>query len=125
MMLKRRYMALLGVGMLVMPTLTSCQSVDDERIPAVPVAIRLGDAGRWNTYGVSGFGLCRYFIRQTGEPANFPYTEQTYTGFGGVLLIGGTPGLRPRLPRGVQTGCQGKGKSRQFRGHMPRLRLPL
>lgn len=89
MMLKRRYMALLGVGMLVMPTLTSCQSVDDERIPAVPVAIRLGDAGRWNTYGVSGFGLCRYFIRQTGEPANFPYTEQTYTGFGGVLLIGG------------------------------------
>lgn len=66
-----------------------CNSVVDDRIPAVPVTINLSDAGRWNTYGVSGFGIYRYFIRPLHEPSNFPYTDQTYTGFGGVLLIGG------------------------------------
>lgn len=66
-----------------------CNSVVDDRIPAVPVTINLSDAGRWNTYGVAGFGIYRYFIRPLHEPSNFPYTDQTYTGFGGVLLIGG------------------------------------
>lgn len=69
--------------------LCSCDTLVDDRIPAMPVTIRLSDAGTWNTYGVAGFGIYRYFIRETREPANFPYTEQTYTGFGGVLLIGG------------------------------------
>lgn len=68
---------------------TGCESVVDDRIPAVPVSINLGNAGLWNTYGVAGFGIYRKFIRQTGEPSDFPFTEQTYTGFGGILLIGG------------------------------------
>lgn len=66
-----------------------CESVVDDRIPAMPVSINLSNPGMWNTYGVSGYGIFRYFIRQTGEPGGFPFTEQTYTGFGGVLLIGG------------------------------------
>lgn len=69
--------------------LTSCHNVDDDRIPAMPVNINLSDPGLWNTYGVAGFGLCRYFIPRLGQPAGFSYTVSTATGFGGVLLIMG------------------------------------
>lgn len=67
----------------------SCRTVDDERIPAMPVSINLSDPGLWNTYGVAGFGLFRYFIPQLREPAGFSYNVGTATGFGGILLIGG------------------------------------
>ena len=56
------------------------------------VAINLGDTGLWNTYGVSGFGEFRYFIRYDNSPLvpfGFPYTSATYTGYGGILLISG------------------------------------
>lgn len=69
--------------------LTGCHSVDDDRIPAMPVSINLSDPGLWNTYGVAGFGLCRYFVPRLGQPAGFSYTVSTATGFGGVLLIMG------------------------------------
>lgn len=69
--------------------LTSCQTVDDDRIPLMPVNINLSDIGVWHTYGVSGFGMHRDFIRDTGSPSGFPYTERTATGYGGVLLIEG------------------------------------
>lgn len=68
---------------------TSCESIDNNRIPALSVNIRLDNTGLWNTYGVGGYGIYRYFIRETKEPINFPFTESTYTGYGGVLLIGG------------------------------------
>lgn len=70
---------------------SSCNSVDDERIPAYAVSINLGDTGTWNTYGVSGFGNSRRFILSPSlrEPAGFPYSRQSATGFGGVLLISG------------------------------------
>lgn len=66
-----------------------CHTVDDDRIPSVPVNINLGDPGLWNTYGVAGYGQYRYFIRELQQPSNFSFTDRTYTGFGGVLLIGG------------------------------------
>ncbi|MCM1291219.1 MAG: hypothetical protein NC201_08050 [Prevotella sp.] len=71
--------------------LVSCDSIVDDRIPALPVSINLGDAGMWNTYGVAGFGVHRYFIKDSRptQPAGYLYNETTYTGFGGVLLIGG------------------------------------
>lgn len=70
---------------------TACNGVDDDRIPNLPVSISLSDAGRWNTYGVSGYGSSRRFILSQGvrEPAGFPYTQTSATGFGGVLLING------------------------------------
>ena len=68
---------------------TSCDDVDSERIPAYRVQIALNNAGLWNTYGVGGYGQYRYFIRETRTPANFPFRETTFTGFGGVLLIMG------------------------------------
>lgn len=71
--------------------LLSSDSVIDNRIPAMPVAINLSDTGMWNTYGVAGFGLYRYFVKDAkpSEPAGFSYTASSYTGFGGILLIGG------------------------------------
>ena len=70
----------------------SCQTVDDERIPNMPVNISIADIGMWNTYGVSGYGSCRYFILSANGvriPAGFPYSTVSATGFGGVLLIEG------------------------------------
>lgn len=66
-----------------------CHSIDDERIPSMPVSINLSDAGQWNAYGVAGFGLFRYFIPSLRQPSGFSYTANTATGYGGVLLIGG------------------------------------
>lgn len=71
--------------------LQGCRSVDNERIPSMPVYISLSDTGLWNTYGVYGFGNSRRFIISTNirEPYGFPYSSQSATGFGGVLLICG------------------------------------
>lgn len=75
--------------LLVTMVLVGCNAIDNTRIPALAVNIRLDNIGLWNTYGVAGFGQYRYFIKENREPSNFPYTETTYTGYGGVLLIGG------------------------------------
>lgn len=67
---------------------TGCQSIDDNRIPAVQVSVVFSTVGEWNTYGVGGALEYRRFIRSENIPANFPYTATTYTGFGGILLVG-------------------------------------
>ncbi len=83
------------VGSIIVTCLTlaffGCNSVDDERIPRMPVNIALADAGTWNTYGVSGFGMSQRFIltQALREPAGFPYSAVSATGYGGVLLING------------------------------------
>ena len=69
--------------------LCACKKIDDETIPAMPVNIDLANIGYWTTYGVSGYGSFRYFNTETREPANFPFTAHTYTGFGGVVIICG------------------------------------
>lgn len=69
--------------------LCSCNSVNDDKIPNMPVNINLADAGTWNTFGVSGFGNYRRFLISPREPAGFPFSTQSATGFGGVLLISG------------------------------------
>lgn len=69
--------------------LISCHSTDDERIPNMAVSINLSDAGLWNRFGVSGFGIPQYFIKSLQQPAGFHYLERTMTGYGGVLLING------------------------------------
>lgn len=69
--------------------LSGCDTTDDDRVPAYPVQILLNNPGLWDTYGVAAFGQYREFIRQTATPADFPFSESTYTGYGGVLLIMG------------------------------------
>ena len=72
-------------------SLTSCSYHSEDRIPDYPVHINLTGAGNWNTWGVEGFGNYRKFILYQGTrvPSGFPYNTGAYTGFGGVLLIGG------------------------------------
>lgn len=69
--------------------LTSCNTIDDERIPAMPVSISLSPEGMWLTYGVSGYGKYRTFVKELREPRNFSWTDRSYSGFGGVLLVSG------------------------------------
>ncbi len=64
------------------------ETVNNDRIPAMPVDINLHTPGLWNTYGVGGIGMYRIFRKQTNTPADFPWTAGTFTGYGGVLLVG-------------------------------------
>lgn len=74
---------------LVMVMIPSCEFVDNQRIPAMPVNIELNSYGLWTTYGVHSYGAYKIFNKSSGTPSNFSYTTGTYTGYGGVLLICG------------------------------------
>ena len=82
------FACLLCWGCLV-STLSSCTTIDDDRIPSMPVNINLSTPDLWATYGVAGYGQSRRFILSLREPRNFPFTDRTTTGYGGVLLISG------------------------------------
>lgn len=71
--------------------LASCHQLNDERIPLMAVNIDLSNQGVWNTYGVIGYGQSNRFILASGirEPAGFPYSYNSATGYGGVLLVSG------------------------------------
>lgn len=80
-----------AAALLAAALMCGCGDSVTDRVPNAPVSINLGDIGMWNTWGVNGFGIFRYFIHSGGisEPAGFFYNQTSYTGFGGVLLIGG------------------------------------
>lgn len=77
------------IGLISSLLFSSCDKIDSYRIPYAPVNIELNNDGLWNTYGVHSMGIYNRFIKNDRIPANFSYTALTYTGFGGVLLIGG------------------------------------
>ena len=70
--------------------LGACHTIDDDRIPYAPVRIAFNTQADWEVYGVTGALDSQRFIKyeNTLYPPNFPFTELTYTGFGGVLLCG-------------------------------------
>lgn len=68
---------------------SSCDKIDNKVVPSFVVRIDLGSIALWNTYGVSGMGDYRIFSREKQLPSNFPYNVNTYTGYGGVLLMMG------------------------------------
>ena len=71
---------------------SACDHIDNKTVPRFMVRIDLGNYAMWNTYGVNGVGDYRIFNRDKNLPANFPYNVNTYTGFGGVLLMMGIDG---------------------------------
>lgn len=73
-------------------TFSACDHIDNKAVPAFTVRINLADYGRWNTYGVAGVGEYRIFNREKRLPSQFPYDVNTYTGYGGVLLMMGING---------------------------------
>ena len=89
--MKRNGIFLFVTGILLL-IFSACESVDQQRIPNLPVNISLADAGIWNSYGVSGYGMSRNFILNPSgisSPIGFSYSATSATGFGGVLLISG------------------------------------
>ena len=84
-----------GVFLCLWLMLSSCSRIDDTRIPAMPVNIVFSTEGVWHRYGVGGALEHKRFIKSTTNPvpADFPYTLSTYTGFGGVLLVGDIYGV--------------------------------
>lgn len=68
---------------------SSCEHIDNKAVPSFNVRIDLGSFALWNTYGVNGMGDYRIFDRNKNLPANYPFNVNTYTGYGGVLLMMG------------------------------------
>lgn len=84
----------------------SCNHIDNKVLPSYTVRIDLGTYGVWNTYGVTGVGDYRIFSRDKQLPANFPYNANTFTGFGGVLLIMGLDsGTASYMPLAYDLAC--------------------
>ena len=79
-------------ALILLVAATSCEHIDNKSVPRFTVRIDLGNYAMWNTYGVNGMGDYRIFDRTKNLPANFPYNVNTYTGFGGVLLMMGMDG---------------------------------
>lgn len=82
----RRYHNLLPLLALLIST-TSCEDIDNHRLPPVAVNIVFSTLGDWTTYGVAGPGQSRQFIKAERIPAGYFYKESEFTGFGGVLLL--------------------------------------
>lgn len=78
--------------LLTMVAASSCDHIDNKTVPRYSVRIDLGSYSLWSTYGVSGMGEYRIFNRMKNIPSNFPYNVNTYTGYGGVLLMMGIDG---------------------------------
>lgn len=66
---------------------TACDHIDNDVTPGTIVRINLGTYGLWNVYGVKGVGDYTYFNRAKRLPSNFAYNANTFTGYGGVLLM--------------------------------------
>lgn len=79
----------LWLPVIALTVTTSCTTVDDDRVPDLPVALNLSSPEYWHTYGVSAYGDYNMFIKSLGEPRNFPFVANTSTGYGGVLLVCG------------------------------------
>lgn len=87
MKISKLFTALTALFLLVMAS--ACDHIDNKSVPRFTVRIDLGNAALWNTYGVTGMGDYRIFDRAKNIPSNFPYNVNTYTGYGGVLLMMG------------------------------------
>ena len=86
-----RFLLILA-ALLTLVIASSCEHIDNKAVPSFTVRIDLGNYAMWNTYGVNGMGDYRIFNRIKNLPANFPYNINTYTGYGGVLLMMGMDG---------------------------------
>ena len=91
-MMKTKRAFYILIALIVLMTAGACEHIDNKTVPRFTVHIDLGGFAMWSTYGVNGMGDYRIFNREKRIPANFPYNVNTYTGFGGVLLIMGIDG---------------------------------
>lgn len=73
-----------------MAILSACDHVEFDRVPPTNVRLSFDTQAEWTRYGTPGALDHKRFILDgaTREPADFPWTALTYTGFGGILLVG-------------------------------------
>lgn len=76
----------LVVVMLLMCLLGSCSHVDNRRLPAANVYLVFWTQADWVTYGVSGAGSHKRYIKSERIPSDFPYSATSATGYGGLLV---------------------------------------
>lgn len=88
--MKHQYLLLI---LLIIITFTSCEKVDNTSLKGYRVDIDLRMKSVWDTYGCPGLGDWRYFNRAKKLPANFPYTANSYTGLGGVIIFYSNNGI--------------------------------
>ncbi len=86
---RRTFLKILSVIALLTAVLASCNTVDDDRIPSLPVNINLSPISMWDAFGVAGIGDSRRFVPQLREPSGFAWLDRAAAGFGGVLLVRG------------------------------------
>ncbi|MDE6277899.1 MAG: hypothetical protein K2M06_07310 [Muribaculaceae bacterium] len=75
--------------LLILPAATSsCDNLDDTRIPPAPVHLVFQSVADWHTWGLGGAVEAKRFILTDTErtPSGYPYTALDRTGFGGLLL---------------------------------------
>lgn len=87
-----RNMLLLTALLTASAAVTSCHTIDDDRIPPAPVRIAFPTVAEWQIYGTPGATDHKRFIKGEKTPPNFPWTALTETGYGGVLLCGDVHG---------------------------------
>lgn len=68
---------------------SACDSLDDTRVPGMPVHLVFNSVADWHTWGPGGATDTRRFIISDSErvPAGYPFTALDRTGFGGILLV--------------------------------------
>lgn len=66
---------------------SGCENAEYDRIPAAPVRIEFGTAAMWNVYGVRAYPDHREYIKEENKPKGFSYVANSYTGYGGVMLV--------------------------------------
>lgn len=67
--------------------LAGCEKIEYDRIPSAPVRIEFGNAAIWSIYGVAAYPDHKEFIKENNLPEGFAYTANSYTGYGGVILL--------------------------------------
>lgn len=67
--------------------IAGCDAGDHDRIPAAAVFVEFKSQVVWDQYGVTGSFMHRRFIRNQNEPAGFPYTISSATGYSGLMLV--------------------------------------
>ena len=102
----KRRLGIFLTAILSLSILSSCNQLDDERIPSYAVNIDMSNPGLWISYGVAGVGDFNYFDINQRIPAGFPYTYNSATGYGGVLLVFGfDPNLGMPGPLAFDMSC--------------------
>lgn len=83
-----------AVSVVVLLMLEACDEVDFDRVPPTNVRLSFDTEAEWVRYGTPGALDHKEFILDgnTRVPADFPWTSLTYTGFGGILLVGDISG---------------------------------